>query len=71
MVFIISSLCEFARQIRVGAICYETLGNNGTGERAGRLEDLRLVKTHLKYDELLETEAINYSEGLKCHYSFK
>ena len=47
------------------------LGEQRTGERAGRLEDLRLVKIHLKYEELLETEEINYSEGLKCHYSFK
>lgn len=55
----------------MGAICYGTLGNNRTGEGAGRLQDLRLVKIHLKYEELLETEEINYSEGLKCHYSFK
>lgn len=30
----------------MGAICYGTLGNSGTGEGAGRLEDLNLVKTH-------------------------
>lgn len=31
----------------MGAICYGTLGNNRTGEGAGRLQDLRLVKIHL------------------------
>lgn len=28
----------------MGAICYGTLGNNGVGEGAERLQDLRLVK---------------------------
>lgn len=28
----------------MGAICYGTLGNNGVGEGAGRLQDLGLIK---------------------------
>lgn len=35
---------------------------------AGGSETCKIL---LKYEELLETEEINYSEGLKCHYSFK